>query len=304
MADRALFLHIGHHKTGTTTLQERIFPNLSSVTYLPKKSDITAGLRKAFKNGNPRRTWQQSGREIFAQLVKELDQRGMDGSALISCEGMSAPKIFASSSVLSSKVRRDPSLLAAHVRECRMAATRAGFAAVRVIMGIRRQDQYLASRYAQHGVLAEEPGQADFERQSLEIIDPAKRYFVDGIWLDFQMTRDLIVDVLGVNGVLILPLEQLNSDRMGYFKALGGFLDEAIGLDDATGHRLNMRGVAPDIWRCHAQEVPRKFDSEKPSDFEIYLSQEVKSRILATYKDSNARLASDIGIDLTRYGYC
>ena len=181
--------------------------------------------------------------------MAELDELGTDGPALISGEGMSAPKIFASPNRISNKVRRDPFRLAAHLRECQMAAARAGFD-VKVIMGIRRQDQYLASRYATHGELADEPGQADFERQTLEIIDPVKRYFIDGVWLDFKTTRDLIVNVLGVDGVLILPLEQLNDDRSDYFAALGGFLGEVIEPEGETGPRQNVRSVAPDIWRC------------------------------------------------------
>ena len=139
------------------------------------------------------------------QLVAELDDLGTDGPALISDESMSAHKMYASANRISNKFLRDPFRLAAHLRECQMAAARAGFD-VKVIMGIRRQDRYLASRYATHGALADEPGQADFERQTLEIIDPVKRYSVDGVWLDFKMTRDLIVNVLGEDGVLILPI--------------------------------------------------------------------------------------------------
>ena len=194
-----------------------------------------------------------------------------------------------------------------------MAAARAGFAGVKVIMGIRRQDQYLASRYATHCFLADEPGQADFERQTLEIIDPAKRYFIDGVWFDYKTTRDLIVNVLGVDGVLVLPLEQLSADRSGYFAALGGFLGEAIAPDGEAAHR-NVRSVAPDIWRCRkrwrpiGQEVPRAVFESKTKirlgpEFEIRLDPELKSKILAAYKDSNRRLAADIGIDLARYGY-
>jgi hypothetical protein len=190
----------------------------------------------------------------------------------------------------------------------------AGFADVRVIMGIRRQDQYLASRYATHCFLADKPGQADFERQILEIIEPAKRYSSDGIWLDYKMTRDLIVNILGADSVLILPLEQLSADPSGYFAALGGFLGEAIEPDDKAGHRENVRSVTPDLWRCgkrlrHAgQEIPltpfeRKIEARLGPGFEIRLGLELKRKILATYEDSNRSLATNIGIDLARYGY-
>jgi hypothetical protein len=165
-------------------------------------------------------------------------------------------------------------------------------------MGMRRQDQYLASRYAQHGKLAYEPGQADFERQALEIIDPAKRYSSDGVWLDYKTTRDLIANALGVDSVLILPLEQLSADRSGYFAALGGFLGEAIAPDVEAAHR-NVRSVAPDIWRRRKRWREIRLGPE----FEIRLGPDLKNKILAAYEDSNRRLAADIGIDLARYGY-
>jgi hypothetical protein len=213
------------------------------VAYFLKKSPVTDAIQKAFKKEEPAAFWRHYGHEIFARLMAELGERGAKGSALISHEDMSAPKIFASQARLSKQARRDPSFLAAHLSECRKAALQAGFADVKVIMGIRRQDQYLGSRYAQHGELADEPGQLDFEQQILEVIDPARRYFVDGVWLDYKMTRDLIANIIGVDAVLVLPLEQLSSDPSSYFAALEGFLGEAIAVDRNAGRRENVRSV-------------------------------------------------------------
>jgi hypothetical protein len=311
MLARSLFLHIGHHKTGTTTLQLHVFPQfespLKSLAYIPKRTSAADGIRMAFR-ASPA-IWRQHGDQIFTRVIAELDERGTSGSALISSEGMSAPKVFAAVGRLSNRVRRDPFLLAAHISECRMAATRAGFADVRVIMGIRRQDQCLASYYAQHGALADEPGQADFERQTLEIIDPEKRYFIDGIWFDFQMTRELIIDVVGVDGMLILPLEQLRVDRVGYLSALGCFLGETIVADEDEAARYeNVRSVAPDTWRCTlgSHGLGRLFARAGLAagrEVKICLRPELKSKIMAAYEDSNRRLATDIGVDLAGYGY-
>ena len=117
-------------------------------------------------------------------------------------------------------------------------------------MGIRRQDQYLASRYANGRRDVAKP-QDDFERQSLDIIDPDRRYFVDGVWLDYKMTRDLITDAVGKKNVLVLPLEQLATEPSLYFLSLSTFLGKSLNPNsltsavrtDAASHRMCGRYV-------------------------------------------------------------
>ena len=156
-----LYLHIGLHKTGTTTLQKCIFPRLSQVSYFYKgAAAASAAVIRAF-DGSPT-IWRDQGIDLISSLISATSQRAV----LISSEAMSTHKIFAPPAWRGNQ--RDPFLLAAHLAECSRRAAQLGYR-VGVIVGIRRQDQYLASRYATHGGLADRPGQLDFERQVSEI---------------------------------------------------------------------------------------------------------------------------------------
>ena len=61
---RPLILHIGHHRTGTTTLQKHVFPQLRSVAYFCKDATpVSAQVIDAF--GHSPAIWRHRGEEIF-----------------------------------------------------------------------------------------------------------------------------------------------------------------------------------------------------------------------------------------------
>jgi hypothetical protein len=306
----ALILHIGHHRTGTTTLQESAFPQLKHIAYICKDSPASAQVTDAFA-GSPA-IWRQRGSEILDPVFARASEQ-RSGAALISHEGMSSHKIFAAPGATYQKTRlnhrRDPFLLAAHLRECRASAEKAGFDSVRVIMGIRRQDQYLASRYALMAPrMLAAPSQIDFAQQVLEIIDPHKRYFFDGIWLDYKKTRDLIADAVGEDNVLLLPLEQLSIEPSRYFSSLSAFLGEEV----SSSAYKNRRSFAVDMWQFRLTTKKgtvwkrsfRKLRALLTGPVRIHLTPELKEKILAAYHDSNHSLARDLKLDLAQYGYC
>jgi hypothetical protein len=304
----SLILHIGHAKTGTTTLQKLVFPQLSRTAYFDRdKTPASAEIEKAFMSSPE--IWRQRGAEILALLRAEMRDKKCQGSALISAANMSTHRIFAPWAP--DNCWRDPFLLALHLRECRVAAAAAGFDRVKVIMGIRRQDQYLGSRYATYGWFAEKPGQDDFERQTLEIIDPDKRYFLDGVWLDYNMTHTLIAERVGEENVLFLPLEQLGDEPSLYLSSLSAFLGEPLDIEILSESREKVRGIAPDIWKLRgklmSQAARRKSFGRLRAlfarDTEIRLPLELKERVLKVYRDSNKSLASRLNLDLARYGY-
>jgi hypothetical protein len=313
---RALIHHIGYHRTGTTTLQELVFPQLRNVTYYYKdRTPAAKPIVHAF--GRSPDIWRRLGEKFFSQLRSSIRERGADGSALISSESMSVHNIFTPLGGLGRrgqpKNHRDQFLLAAHLRECRAAARLAGFDELKVIFGIRRQDQYLASYYAKQGSMtAGMPGQADFERQTLEIIDPDKRYFVDGIWLDYKLTRDLLAKAIGGDNVLVLPLEQLGDEPSRYVSGLYAFVDEPLDLDGTILERTNFRSVAPDSWQIKQAAMKKalrrksfgRIRAMMARAADIHMPPELREEILETYRSSNQQLAICLGIDLAQYGYC
>ena len=307
-----LIFHIGLPRTGTTTLQTLVFPQLTRIAYFNKDATpASAQLIRAFRRSPE--IWRLRGDDIFNKLRAQMREKMMPEAVLISGEGMSAHRIFAAPGANRHRdpfERRDPFFLAAHLRECEGVAKRAGFDSVKVIIGIRRQDQYLASLYATGGWMAVRPGQYDFERQTREIIDPDKRYFTDGIWLDYKATRDLIAEAVGEGNVLLLPLEQLGDAPSRYLAALSEFVGEP--LDSLALKRQNPRNIAPDIWQIRKKAMERaarkmpfgRFRALLARAAEIRLSSELKEKILAAYRDSNRGLASNSKLELAQYGYC
>jgi hypothetical protein len=306
--ERTLILHIGHSKTGTTTLQKLVFPKLERYALFCKNdTPASAQVEQAFM-GSPE-IWRAAGERIFATLRSEMTGKSAT-SALISAEGISAHKIFKMPQSAPNRHRRDPFLLAAHLEEFGSAATRAGFETLKVIMGIRRQDQYLASRYVTNGWLcARPPYQNDFESQTLEIIDSNRRYFIDGVWLDYKLTHDLMAEIVQEKNVLVLPVEQLENDPARYFSVLSAFFGEP--LDGFGAERKNVRRVAPDIWQIEVNAIGKAAREERlggirsllARDGAIVLSPELKARILSVYRRSNQALAAQLDLDLAQYGY-
>jgi hypothetical protein len=308
--ERALTLHIGYHRTGTKTLQRIVFPQFKQVAYFcrhanPKTAtEASRQITRAFRFSPE--IWSRRGEAFFRELRMDMAKRGLSGDALISAESMSEPFVFHANRGL--KIR-DPLLLAAHLCECAKAAQRVGFDKLKVIMGIRRQDQYLASHYAKtaHGI--QEPGQNDFERQTLEIIDPEKRYFIDGVWLDYHAMRRLIAGAVGEDGILILPVEQLEREPVSYLSGLSAFVGEPLNDHGANVIRTNARGVTRDVWQINLGKDARRNPFSRlrhrlKGPAEIHLTTELKEQILTAYRDSNQSFASDVKLDLAQYGYC
>jgi hypothetical protein len=97
----ALILHKGHHRTGTTTLQRQVFPAFGLPFFCKRPESFIAAFA-----GSPA-TWRTQGQDLLAPLPP---------AAIISAENLSAHKLFSPSAA-----RKDPFLLAAHLKELRRA---------------------------------------------------------------------------------------------------------------------------------------------------------------------------------------
>ena len=304
MNDRTLVLHIGHHKTGTTYLQKRVFPQMSGLHFFVKTSTpAPEAIIRAFACSPD--IWRKQGTTILDQLEKQIRSSNRAWMALISSEQMSAHKIFAPKAS-----RRDPFLLAAHLKELRQSAEACGIS-VKVILGVRRQDQYFASRFASIGKRVGAISQANFDRQMSDILDPSRRYFTDGIWLDYKLSRDLMAEALGEANCLLLPQELLATDQAAFLRSLESFMGESTLADSVpkSGTKENVRSDKADTWMLRqgvARIVARKCLNAvgiKSEPKRLRLTNELKERILSVYRESNRNLARDLNLDLGRYGY-
>lgn len=79
-----------------------------------------------------------------------------------------------------------------------------GFAPLRLIATIRRQDQWLASHYAQVSDRIPDASQTHFEAFIDEVLDPHRRFFNIGVVLDYSVLAEQLASAVGANNVLIL----------------------------------------------------------------------------------------------------
>lgn len=282
-------------------MQRLVFPQLTTIAYLPKASAARAPFVEAFL-GRPD-VWRGRGEQILQPLAAAQESRGV----LISAETISAHRLFAAPTSSSKNIaRRAPSTLAHHLRECQTQASKLGLVPLRVIMGIRSQDQYLGSRYGSQGAFASHPGQADFESQVRDII--GKRYSSDGIWLDYKMSYDLITAEIGASNLLVLPLEQLTVEPAKYLGLLAAFLGEP--LKGSSLRRTNSRSPASDVWQIEKQDL-QKATRKKPfgwyrarlaREVEFRLTPDLNASILAAYRESNLALSQALKVNLGQYG--
>lgn len=156
-SDATLYLHIGLPKTGTTYLQEQVFPKLYWLDYLNKpRSDFLQDgpdpmygiMDRAFKHSAV--IWEEFGDEVFAHVTGDSAAPTAQRSLLISDEGISTGG-------------RRPFFLRAHLEEFRKKAFEWGFASLKLICIFRRQDQWLGSHYAQISNRIPNASQEDFE---------------------------------------------------------------------------------------------------------------------------------------------
>jgi hypothetical protein len=331
------YLHIGFPKTGTTFLQEQILPRLNTLrVHCKPQSNLVenafpweGGFRSFFDRAPA--IWDALGDRLFSELLAggSPDDRS---DLLVSDENlapeMSYPRTFLAPPRAS--FGTDPHLTAAHLREVANAAARCGFPRTRVLLTVRRQDTWLASAYAQDSDMWPRASQADFEAWVASLLDPTVDYWSNGVVLDYALLRQLTVQVVDSENLLILPYELMKEDLprfLGLWLSFLGVPDRPAPLLEAAGGSgalsANVRSTGPSTWALRSTVVRsgegvrpwRKLASRTLSlpgrvgrrwlrrGKEIRLTPELQRAILDRYRDSNARLAADTGLDLSRYGY-
>lgn len=271
-----LVLHIGLPKTGTTFLQRQIFAEIGDPVFLhrkrsPEAEALCRDLRRYVKAG-----------ALVAPFLRHRVRRRLDAMArtggvprfLVSDEN-----IALSASGFWQGRGPAPRRVAARIAEL-LPGER-----VRVVIGIRRQDQWLASRYAESTRRLGGLGQADFDRRMRDIAAAAELKGPLG-WLDYAAVGARFSEALGAENVRLVSLERIVEAPAATIRGLEHF----IGADREAGSATpkpsragrNRLSKGPNTWRM------------RKGGGVLRLEPEVQSVLLARFAPSNATLAEAI----------
>jgi len=271
-----LTLHVGLPKTASTFLQYRVFSKQDQLLYV--HNNQSSPLEKTLKQ--IQRVPERGRAKVEKRLISLLPARRI----LVSDENISMNA-------------REPWLGEGPTPRsfCSVAAGLADLlGSLRVIVGVRRQDEWLASRYAESTSHFPDFGQEDFERRASQICDGP----VEGSlqWLEYgDMLRQLSA-CLGPENVLVLPMDVITHELkrtlflLEDFLGVDGWVDayEAGGIDTKP---RNVLSTGNDTWQLRGREA------------ELRLSDPIRGRLLARYRDGNRELSEATGFDLERYGW-
>lgn len=339
-AIRELTLHIGLPKTATTVLRGSVFPQIPG--YLGKYSGLpptnrfvnptTGSLLEGWERGNP--DWRGAIDEWVRSLA-ELDERHL----LLSQERLASWPArlseqrqypFDDDWFDAQRVRPHP--VVDFLDLVKTAGESSGIK-VRVIVTLRAQPEFMASRYAQSQGKMRQPGQGDFEAKVRESLRRADPYF------DYASLVEELAGVVGMENLLVLLYEdgvEINVERISLFVDLP--------LRFAHKTRENVKRRSPRTWEGPPTYVPvtqrgvlgnirkvarsswpdalrvleaplkrivtgldvaaaRLVEPKRFDGVQVELSGELSDEIRRRYGSSNDRLARILGRDLEQLGY-
>jgi hypothetical protein len=272
-----LVFHIGLPKTGTTLLQYRVLKRAPGIAFLHRKHGRAAmwlmrALRHHCQAGDA------VGRLERPLLLAALARLGDGRPFVLSDESIALGmrRFWTGGAEGPERVARRLGALAAKAPPALLPC--------KVIVGIRRQDRWLASSYAHCADNPRSRGfcQDDFDLRLADIAAGRARQDALG-WLDYARTRDLLAEALGADNVLMLPMERLTSDLRGTVRDLSRFLGGAdLGRPKLTPDRPHyMRSVDGDAWMV------------KRTGNLLHLRPELARALRARFAESNRALALD-----------
>ena len=274
-----LILHIGLPKTATTWLQYRVFKRQREIAFLHDPTDPSPeAIERLLKH------YQQTTPDELAGLGERLDAALPGHELIVSNENISmlTRDVWMGTGPTPDRLARRLGRLHRELRP------------IRVVLGIRRQDQWLGSMYAQSASAYPEFGQQDFE-QRLRSLSKAPLEGAAGHLDYLRLVRSLRRE-LGSDNVLVLPSELLASDPEAGLRQLDAFLGLEVfvrGYRDGsmTDDRVNVRSAGRNTWTLKDREDA------------VVLPDALAEQVLDRFRRDNQKLAKQLGTDLASFGY-
>lgn len=324
---KIFYFHIGLHKTATTFLQQNVFPECHRLFYIKRNE-----LRKLNKDG-PFKGWRISrdfemgfarSPEFWLDYGDQLIQTAIpkqvlskNQNVLISSEGIAGARIFLRNTdpmIDPFSPVNDPHLLIFHFRNLRKIIAKYGFDRIKIILTIRRQDYWFASNYSEYSHLIPRSSQKDFETQIEHMISPEFRYYWEGMWANYKLLRDCLLEITGKEDYLILPHELLVENSHEFIKRLSNFIEDD-GILKSSFDVLNKNSVGNNEWkkkkRRYYFKPYRLFDKYDNRVISFSIGKEriiklkpyISDQVMAFFQKTNQQLDQDENLDLVKYGY-
>lgn len=164
---------------------------------------------------------------------------------------------------------------------------------------------WLASHYVQVSDRAQNPGQADFERVVDEILDPRDQRYTFGALLDFHAIYDALIEAVGPEDVLMLPMEWLEQEPDAFAARLADWLglqQDSLRLEQRENQ--NVRRSGKTTWQLrNAGWNDRLQTMLRGSAASIELTPDLSRKILVGYARSNRNFAEKAAMELAGLGY-
>jgi hypothetical protein len=290
---RRVVIHCGLARTGTSTLQQHVFPAVDGVTYLGLPAPAPA-LDWAIRHLCQADTLYLEAERLAGVLSKAIEAAAPDSTVVLSYENFLLYK------------SKDKGLIAERLK--------ALFPDAEVLIVLRRQESMVVSRYLtnmrkqiKHGALIPFDEWWEVERRE------AYRSVFD----DLQYARmvDYYGRLFGRERVHVLLFEQLQEDAAAYAEQLAALLgtDARQVRHHLLSHRENVAMTAGyyGFWRSFGHLLPRQFArklamrlrSRGGARVAINLTPAMHAELRLLCADENAALARSHGLALARYGY-
>ena len=271
MKQKDIYIHIGYPKTGTTTLQNYLFPEHSQIDYVRSKgsnfsfiTDVFYSRENAFKK---KKTEIKKELEAYSKSCKT-------NKIVYSEESFTSFSMFFRFEPIPYIYTLEPNSIARKLG-CAFIDTNV-FNSSKVILTIRRQDELLKSMYAQVYNLA-------FKRFShtnsfQKFLKYAFSENSDGFILDAINYNDSVLEyekIFGNGNVCVLVYEEFKLNPKNYIKKLASF----IGVDEQEAMNL----------------IENKHDNKRSSE-SGYMSDERNLKELINYYKNKLLGKRQLGI--------
>jgi hypothetical protein len=237
-----LTLHIGLPKTGTTLLQHRVFRRAEGLRYLHRAHD-----EATFDLMVRLRTYAKAGAALGA-----LRRRGLV-ARLLAIETGGRPLLLSDEGVAFKQAQfwrgkaAEPERVADRLAQLARALDASG-RRLRVLLGVRRQDRWLASSYADKAGDWPDLGQADFDRRLVSIA-AAPRLAGGFAWLDYARAHGALAAALGAENVMVTSLERMIAEPAGVAQEIRGFVGATRLSLGSMKRAPNALGAGEGAWR-------------------------------------------------------